>query len=112
MNGQEVGAGGYTNGPQYFTVTGLQGTNEVFAISVDNAGGGPSGAIGSFLIAYDDGSSVIVKTDSSWKGLPGAVPPSNFQASNFNDSQWPNAIVAGSFGTSPWNGLFPNIHQA
>jgi alpha-L-rhamnosidase len=112
MNGQQVGAGGAANGPQYFTITGLQGTNEVFAVSFTNTFGGPSAAIGAFLVAYDDGSSVIVDTDSSWKGLPGAVPPSNFQASNFDDSQWPNAIVAAAFGTGPWAGWFTNIHQA
>jgi hypothetical protein len=109
MNGQQVGAGSSSNGPQYFTITGLQGTNEVFAISTTNSGGGPAAVLGAFLVSYDDGSSVTVDTDSSWKGLPGAVPPSGFQGSNFDDSQWPNAIVAGKYGVGPWGRAFPVI---
>ena len=51
VNGHQFGAGAGSNGPQYFTITDLQGTNKVFAISTtNNSGGGPAVAFRVFLV--------------------------------------------------------------
>jgi hypothetical protein len=111
MNGKQVGSGQGFNTPQYFTITGLEGFSEVFAINTTNIPPEtPAAVIAAILIAYDDGTSNITSTDGSWKALPSAAPPAGFQDVNFNDASWPAAEVLGTYGITPW-GTFP-IPQA
>jgi hypothetical protein len=78
-----------------------QGRNTA-AISVLNATAQPSpaGLIGKFELGFDDGSGMTVMIDQTWKTAN--RQQDGWEKSDFDDSQWTNAVSAAAYGSGPW----------
>ena len=82
-----------------YTVDLEEGRN-VFAVRTMNGAGSPAGLVAAIRIRYDDGSTAIVRTDTSWRATK--TVPSDFAAPGFDDGGWGAAVVQAAYGTGPW----------
>jgi hypothetical protein len=71
-------------------------------MNVTNLVASPAGVIASILLAYDDGTSEVITTDESWKGLSGVQTPTGYDAVGLDDSAWWAASPGGAYGVAPW----------
>ncbi|KAJ7731773.1 hypothetical protein B0H16DRAFT_1427336 [Mycena metata] len=55
------------------------------------------------LVTYQDDTTDVIVTDSSW--LVDDSVPVDFAQLSFDDSQWPSATVLGAYGTGPWGSI-------
>ncbi len=74
----------------------------MFAVNGVNTGG-PAGAIGTILVAYNEGTSVSYVTDNTCKSFVGV--PSGFELPATNDDTWADATISGKYGVSPWGAI-------
>ena len=80
----------------------VTGTNTL-AVAVVNGGSNPNpaGLIGSLDLAYSNGQTNTLKTDSTW--LSANQLFANWNQTNFVATGWSNAMVLGTYGMAPWN---------
>jgi hypothetical protein len=112
MGGQQLLSSNGFSAAQYFTVTGLTSLSSLssrgsaagltLAMNVTNLVASPAGVIASILLAYDDGTSEVITTDESWKGLSGVQTPTGYDAVGLDDSAWWAASPGGAYGVAPW----------
>ena len=101
VNSELVGQGNNWEVSQQYCVT-LKPDCNVFAVAVENQGTTPNPAawIAAIQVNYADGTSDIIRTDTGWRGNN---PTPGFQNIRFDDSSWPNAVVAGNSNSAPWH---------
>ncbi len=102
VNGNEIGSGNNFGVAQAYAVSGLNPTENVFAVDATNTGG-PASLIAIILIAYDDGTTETFITDSTWKAFTSI--PAGFEVPDFDDSAWQSATDLGPYGTLPWGNV-------
>lgn len=80
----------------------LKAGKNVIAISARNDGG-PAGVLSMLVVSLQDGSTVEVVSDESWRGSGSAE--GRWRVSGFNDKSWENVKVIGKLGDSqlPWS---------
>lgn len=104
INGKEIGQGNNWEQAQRWAFTFDFPTSDiVIAVDAFNTGG-PAGLIAT--IALNDGicgSTSRYTTDNSWKYS--FTVPAHFEQPFYNDYNWPNAIVEGPYGMSPWGNV-------
>ena len=103
INGNMIGQGGDWQQAQRWAFKFDYPTDEI-VIAVDCVNtGGPAGLIATVVLDvsnfYCSTYSVYV-TDNSWKYSLSV--PADFELPDYDDSDWPNAIVEGPYGMSPW----------
>ncbi len=106
INGTQVATGSdYTVATPHAVTTQLSPGNNTLAISAANGGtsANPAGLLGKLVLRYADGQTTTVQLDATWKARNSLQ--SGWQNVGFNDSAWPNALVMGSYGISPWNSI-------
>lgn len=106
INGDMVGQGSNWQQAQRWSFTFDYPTDNI-VIAVDGVNtGGPAGLIATVILdvsnCYCSTYSVYV-TDNSWKYSLSI--PDGFEGRDYDDSNWPNAIVEGPYGMQPWGGV-------
>lgn len=103
INGQKLGAtAGQTNGWQgakKYTAD-LEKSGNVVAVSTDNGAGSPAGLVAVVRVTYADGSTALLRTDTSWKASRAIAD--GFEQPGFDDSSWEQAASYAAYGTGPW----------
>lgn len=81
----------------------LRDGKNVLAVHVYNVGAAPNpgGTVGSFYVAFKDGSKTEYPTDSSWKAIEGE--DKQYYSIDFDDSSWTDAFCIAKCGEAPWN---------
>ncbi|TFK65265.1 hypothetical protein BDN72DRAFT_845722 [Pluteus cervinus] len=109
LNGQLIGSAPNSPGmwayPQRFDAVALNTHLNVFAVSASHdssRGTNTPGFIAAIQTMYNDQSSDILYTDSTWLAV--GPPPAGFEAVGADDSNWVGASSAGLFNVAPWNG--------
>ncbi|MFJ1969359.1 alpha-L-rhamnosidase [Streptomyces sp. NPDC087903] len=82
----------------------------VLAVSATNATVGPAGLVAVLTLHTASGEQKIV-TDGSWKSTD-EEPADNWRESPFDDSRWPAAKVAATWGAGPWGRVVPVVYAA
>ncbi|KAJ6514567.1 hypothetical protein DFH09DRAFT_1196725 [Mycena vulgaris] len=88
---------------QQFTVP-LNPTSNVFTVIAQNLNDGAAGLIGAIKVFYDDGTTDIIRSDSSWQYSPNFESTSTFLVTP--DNLLSPSVAQGPLGISPWGGLF------
>ncbi len=104
INGTQVGQGSdYTTAVPVGVTAQLSSGANILAIAAANGGTvpNPAGLIGKLVLNYADGTQTNIQMDATWKTTNG-LPSGSWKSLGFNDSSWPNALVMGSYGMSPW----------
>ncbi len=104
VNGVNIGGSDdFHHAPSRDLAPQLRTGKNVIALRVMNVGSdpNPSGALGSFYIAFKDGQKDEYFTDSSWKAIEG--DSADFIEVDFDDSSWNDAISIAECGDAPWN---------
>ncbi|KAL0954118.1 hypothetical protein HGRIS_005264 [Hohenbuehelia grisea] len=105
VNGICVGSDDNWSTVEVYHVPCLYTKKNVFAVRGHN-GGGPGGFIATIQIIYDDGSSEIVRTDTSWAVCANEEADREFMRMRFDDSKWVAATdVSGMVAKGAWPGL-------
>jgi alpha-L-rhamnosidase len=78
----------------------LHAGRNVIAIQAANAQPGPSGLVGKLHLETSGAEPVDLVTDASWKSSN--QEDGGWQAPDFDDSVWPAALVAATYGSGPW----------
>ncbi|KAJ7473539.1 hypothetical protein FB451DRAFT_293661 [Mycena latifolia] len=89
VNGRVVSSGPFAV-PRSVCV-GLNPCLNVFAVKVQNSGGGPAGLLVAIRVTYSDGTTSTLVTDASWR-VDMEVKP-GFEGLAFDDSSWNTAYV-------------------
>ncbi|KAJ7635549.1 hypothetical protein DFH06DRAFT_676141 [Mycena polygramma] len=97
VNGRQVSSG--TFGVPRAVCVGLNPCLNVFAVKVDNAGGGPAGFLAAIRVTYSDGTTSMLGTDPSWRVDNGATP--GFETLSFDDSAWATSYITGTYDRAP-----------
>ncbi|MEM2929832.1 MAG: family 78 glycoside hydrolase catalytic domain, partial [Thermoproteota archaeon] len=74
----------------------------VFAIKATNTGG-PAGVLGKIIVEFEDGESLVLVTDGSWKAS--AQVEEGWETPDFEDAVWSSALELGDFNVAPWGVL-------
>jgi alpha-L-rhamnosidase len=80
----------------------LDANSNLFAVRATNAGTdvNPAGLIVAVSVMYDDGTSDLFASDTTWKVA--TTIPASFELPSTDDSAWPTAASQGTYGTDPW----------
>ncbi|KAJ7108127.1 bacterial alpha-L-rhamnosidase-domain-containing protein [Mycena epipterygia] len=62
---------------------------------------GPAGLIAAIQITFDDGTTDIISSDSTWRATESI--PANFESPALDDSTWALASSLGQYGVDPWD---------
>ncbi|KAJ7815307.1 hypothetical protein B0H14DRAFT_3859123 [Mycena olivaceomarginata] len=103
VNGEYVGSGTPPNRGRFaqrFCVDLLPSFNVFAATGITPAPATDGGLLATILLTYSDFTTSTIVTDSSWRAHAGT--PLGFEQLSFDDTAWPVAAVAGSFGDAPW----------
>jgi hypothetical protein len=65
--------------------------------------GGEYGLLAAIRVTYDDGSTSIIRTDTTWRASQ--TIPVNFEKLSFDDSSWGAAVSKGNYGTGIWGSI-------
>lgn len=77
------------------------GQTYVFGLTVNHREDGtPAGAVGSLVVEFTEGPSLIIPTDEYWR--VSRTPSEHWLESSFDDSSWSAAQVVGPVGMAPW----------
>ncbi|KAF9462838.1 hypothetical protein BDZ94DRAFT_1365542 [Collybia nuda] len=95
VNFKAVGIYGVTLVPtlNVFAVRGLNGVQNPGLLN-------PAGLIAAIQITFSDGTTSLLQTNGSWRSIQGV--PDKFEAPDFDDSNWENAMVLVKYGGLPW----------
>lgn len=87
---------------QRYTIS-LQATTNLFAAKVVNGeqtAGNAAGLLAAIQIFYTDGTSDVVRSDTTWR--VNAAAPAGFEVPSTDDTSWANAVSLGLYGIAPW----------
>ncbi|KAJ7212474.1 hypothetical protein B0H12DRAFT_378938 [Mycena haematopus] len=104
VNGEFIGSGTPPDRPRFaqrFCVDLLPSFNVFAATGISPSTPSDGGLLATILLTYSDFTTDTIVTDSSWRVHAGA--PLGFEQLSFDDTAWPVATVAGSFGAAPWD---------
>ncbi len=108
VNGHEVTPGGFGNWRQLddadITPHVMPATN-VVAIAVTNAGNepNPAGLIGIIVVECENGHTVTVPVDESWKSTK--QEQADWYRAAFDDGRWVAAVEFAAYGEGPWGAV-------
>jgi alpha-L-rhamnosidase len=108
INGREAGSGDNWREPQKIVINSwLRPGKNVLAVEARNVGNGPNpaGLISKLIVAFEQGNTLTLDTDESWKAATNASDGWNSLA--FNDTMWATALQLGEYGTQSW-GIIEN----
>ncbi|KAJ6577740.1 bacterial alpha-L-rhamnosidase-domain-containing protein [Mycena capillaripes] len=108
VNGVEIGASPNVTdiwkSAQVVHFPNLDASSNLFAIRGTNLpsgdADGPAGLLAAIQITFDDGTTDILVSDSTWRAT--ASIPLDFQSPALDDSTWPLSASLGQFGVDPW----------
>ncbi len=110
VNGREAGRSddsgeGWRNPAQLDVRALLEAGANQLAVEALNATSKPSpaGLIGVLIVRLDDGNTMAVPVDASWKVARSAAE--GWAQSSFDDSRWQSARQVAKFGDAPWGKL-------
>jgi hypothetical protein len=106
LNGAPIGTGDGWEKPGRFDVAAaLKPGPNVLAVKAENLPGpphaNPAGLIASLAI-ISDGTALTIASDASWRAAK-SVESEQWQNTAFDDSHWPQALVAARYGEGPWH---------
>ncbi|KAF8187569.1 hypothetical protein K438DRAFT_1972716 [Mycena galopus ATCC 62051] len=104
VNGEFIGSAPTPDHPRFaqrYCVDLLPSLNVFAATGISPSPATDGGLLATILVTYSDFTTDTIITDSSWRAHPGA--PLGFEQLSFDDTAWPVATVAGSFGDAPWD---------
>jgi hypothetical protein len=106
VNGKDAGRGSSWANPSSLDIAALlkPGPN-VLAVAATNGGANrnPAGLIGKLAVAFEQGESMQLAVDATWKTANTLITGWNTQP--FDDSAWTDAAVAVPFGEGPWGSM-------
>ncbi|TYL49819.1 Bacterial alpha-L-rhamnosidase [Nocardioides sp. BGMRC 2183] len=102
--GETAGAENEWQGVRRYRVD-LEAERNVFAVRTTNTAessgaNSPAGLLATIRVRYDDGTTEDVVTDTDWVAAKSV--PDGFEAPDFDDSDWANAVVQAAYGSGPW----------
>ena len=103
VNGHQAGkATGWQNEQILDITENLAVGENILAMAVANLGdaANPAGLAGKLLIEFEDGQTIAISTDNSWKASK--AEQNNWQKPDFDDDTWPGAKEIAQMGDSPW----------
>lgn len=104
INGNLIGSGGDWEEAQRWTFTlGYPSNSIVIAVDAINTIVSPAGLIAAIALDVgicDCSTYDVYITDDSWKYS--LTVPLGFEQPIYNDANWPNAFVEGTYGVQPW----------
>jgi alpha-L-rhamnosidase len=74
-----------------------------FRAQLENGSDGPSGLLGKIVITAEDGKTIDVKTDETWRCID--KPGPNWNKRDIAENEWPAAKVVANFGDQPWGAV-------
>ena len=83
----------------------LQSGKNMIAVKAANNAGEVCGLILSMKIEFEDGTSMVINSDSSWKTVAEEEP--GWQKLNFNDRKWEKVRVIEHYGGNQWGKIDP-----
>lgn len=103
VNGREIGESGIWNVVNTYDITDrlVPGRNVIAAIGRN--GPGAFGLIAAVRIDLESGRAIELPSGGSWRTLDRRV--TDWNTIDFDDSQWPQALVVADYGDEPWNEL-------
>jgi len=115
VNGKDAGHGddsaeGWRNPVQLDVKAHLHGGANVLAVAATNGvgtGANPAGLIGRLSLTFEEGRSLTVNVDASWRTSREAS--GDWLAQSFNDATWKTAKEIARFGDGPWGRLNSKI---
>jgi hypothetical protein len=63
----------------------------------------PAGFLAALDVRFADGDSLRVVSGATWRAAKDAI--AGWDAVNFDDTAWPNAVAIGGYGMPPWGAL-------
>jgi hypothetical protein len=108
LNGKTIGSSANWQSPARFDLTSsLTEGKHALAIVVENvksnAPANPAGFICVLHIRFADGESLTITSDANWRSS--RTEAQGWEEANFDDSNWPPAMVLGDYGMAPWGKL-------
>ena len=105
VNGRPVGESDTDNNawkrPKRFDLTGLLSPGRVvLAIEAINTLPGHAGLLAQLTVTLSDGRKIVVASDDTWRASLNG--PANWRQVEFDDQQWPQAKILGTYGAGPW----------
>ena len=110
LNGTEIGRGTNFNSAAVINVTKTvkPGHNVLSVLAVNHGDSpNPAGLLGVLRIQPEQGETVLIKTDDTWKGIDGWEE--NYAQVDFDDAAWKNAVKVAKFGHAPWHKVQTNV---
>ncbi|KAJ7748926.1 hypothetical protein B0H16DRAFT_1847937 [Mycena metata] len=108
VNGDYIGSGGGRFAHRF--CVDLFPSLNIFAVNASTTGSGTgtvAGLIATILVTYQDNTTDMLLTDSSWRAK-GSLPL-GWETPAFDDTTWPVATVVGSYDIAPWDTILVNI---
>ena len=115
LNGHELGShANWATGRVFHALESLlQPGINVLAVRGQNGAGpkgaNPAGLAGALAIALDDGSTMSMRSNGTWKCS--RQGPEGWQGTNFADGDWSAAAVLAPFGGGPWGGSIGAVSE-
>ncbi|WP_205472717.1 family 78 glycoside hydrolase catalytic domain [Nocardioides sp. SYSU D00038] len=78
----------------------LEPDRNLVAVRTTNGPGSFAGLVAAVRVHYADGSSEVVRTDTSWKVTKQI--PADYPTPSLDDSGWSQAVVQAAYGGAPW----------
>jgi alpha-L-rhamnosidase len=103
LNGADIGSrSGHRSAKEMDLTKRLQSGRNVLAVSAKNEGenANPAGLVAWLRVEFTDGEPLLLVTDANWKAWDKLVD--GWSATEFNDADWPAALVVGPVGMQPW----------
>ncbi len=106
INGTKIGKGSKWTEVYDFNVgANLVPGKNLIAVKATNSLGEVCGYIFSLKISFDDGSTMVINSDKSWKTTSKKV--SDWKNPDFKDNRWGRVFVIGKYGGSEWGKIDP-----
>ena len=103
LNGKKIGKGSDWYTPGVYEVTNeISAGRNVLAVQASNIDG-PCGLLFGMRVTLDDGTSISVQSDSSWKTTL-QTPPNSWTGKEFGDGKWKSAREICRINEGPWTG--------
>lgn len=110
VNGDSIGTSGGWQSPAEMDVAAKlrTGTNALAVLAVNGGSApNPAGLIGKLRVEFDDGQSMVVPVDTTWRCSDQETQ--GWKDPAFDDAHWPTAKVAAAFGAGPWGKMAPMV---
>lgn len=108
VQGNPVGSGTSWLSGQLYVVDIQPPTSKIsIAVNATNLGGPNAGLIATINAFANDGCGTVMSASSDGTWLTSTSFPSGWNAPNFADGGWQNAVVEGQYGVAPWGAGLP-----